>query len=283
MVTIVDAGLDLRALRHQITAGRTAAVHPYPAWAARVISQHLEVMATYTEWVARDFRARKQDLGELQRAAEDAPAGERRRLLDQIWRTIDALPSVDDYLRGRPDPSDALRIAPLPSWPRYTRSYERTLTLMTEGALTPGTAYEALRKHMRPSRARTRRLDSMVADLREWARREPHEPDDIILMYEAGADGDRIAALAAAQEFPSPELYDIVCDAIAHSRSAFEQYHALVAADELSATLNGDPRGRALRVFLEHQLRRNRNLRGDSVRSQLAERIVSFLDLPRGT
>jgi hypothetical protein len=279
MVAIVDAGLDLRALRHQITAGRTAAVHPYPAWAARVITRHLDIMAAYTEWVARDFRARKQNLGELQRIAEEAPEGERQLLLDDIWHTIEALPSVDDYLRGRPEhaEAEARLLVPPPGWQRYVRSYERTLKLMTEGALTPGAAYEALRKHMAPGHGRTWRLDDMVADLREWARGEPHAPDDIMLMYYAGADGDRIAALAATQEYPNPELFHIVCDAIAHSRSAFEQYHALIAAQELSATLSDDVSRRRLRGFLEQQLRRNRHLRSGAERSELAKSIMSIL------
>jgi hypothetical protein len=112
--------------------------------------------------------------------------------------------------------------------------------------------YERLRSSLPPGDERTFFMTRIVVEARAAAG-ELHLPEDDARRYfEAGTEGKRIIALAIAQADPSAVLFDIVSEAIANSRSAFEQFHALRALDEMLYTLSPMQRRQA-RALLEQQ------------------------------
>jgi CHAT domain-containing protein len=96
--------------------------------------------------------------------------------------------------------------------------------------------YESLRSSMQSSDERTRKLSEIVAQARELGA----EVDDTSLVSTLFAAGDaqRIVALAVIQARPDVRYFEHVLDAIEHSRSAFEQYHALLAMRLMLAQLS---------------------------------------------
>lgn len=68
-----------------------------------------------------------------------------------------------------------------------------------------------------------------------------------------GNDGDRVIALAVLEAFPDPSKLDFLLDAVAHPRSPFEQYHALLAIKVLGADVPEAQRD-AVAAVLQDQL-----------------------------
>jgi hypothetical protein len=68
---------------------------------------------------------------------------------------------------------------------------------------------------------------------------DPLAASDVAGIFATGTDGNRIIALALVEANPRLANAEVLADAILDSRSTFEQYHALVAAehalDDLSA------------------------------------------------
>jgi len=96
MLAVIDAGLTLRMIKHQIYSSRGLDEPPFPDYKKLV---HLfEFMYQYTDWVTADFADRKKELSELQRQAEerDLSAQERAHRQDVVWDGIQELPSVAD-------------------------------------------------------------------------------------------------------------------------------------------------------------------------------------------
>ena len=89
--------------------------------------------------------------------------------------------------------------------------------------------YEQLREQ--PSgRERTTGMTALVQEARSAARSEQWDAESVRQLFQTGRDGMRLYALGLMEADPS--LTDIfsVIDAIDASRSAFEQYHALLVA-----------------------------------------------------
>ena len=95
------------------------------------------------------------------------------------------------------------------------------------------TAYQGLRAGMPPGVKRTQEMSRLMARARIVGRALSVKTNDIISRFETKTDGNRIVALVLSRDKPSDDLLPIVIDAIANSRSAFEQYNALLVASEL--------------------------------------------------
>jgi hypothetical protein len=104
--------------------------------------------------------------------------------------------------------------------------------------------YEGLRKTMSPSGDRTRQMTVLLYVPRRLAGAHPWTLDDIRRIWASGEDGKRLFALGLIQGDSCLAVAEVLADAIRGSRSAFEQYAALLAARE--AKLDGD----ALRTVL---------------------------------
>ena len=119
--------------------------------------------------------------------------------------------------------------------------------------------YEALRRTLPPGRERTSRLESLLLIPRRLGRTHLWTQDDIRSGWESGEDGKRLCVLALMQSQPSAADVGVLTEGICKSRSAFEQYHALLAA--LRANLEGE-RATAIRTAVASVMHRDLQPRG---------------------
>lgn len=139
--------------------------------------------------------------------------------------------------------------------------------------------YEQVRQTA-PSRDRTLRMTTLMAEARAAARATPLALIDLRHMLSSDSDGERVIALALAQDQPDPRLFDLVLSAIVDSRSAFEQYQALGAVLELVPHLSTRQRSDLL-AALDRALRDEaRGVRADTSRFRLVEAIQDTLAAP---
>jgi hypothetical protein len=95
----------------------------------------------------------------------------------------------------------------------------------------------------------------------------------------AGGEGERVAGLAVAQARPETARFALVLDTIRASRSAFEQFHGLVAARAMMPVLTPAQRqdlAAAIRAELED--RRGLGLTADTNRAVLAAELLLDID-----
>jgi hypothetical protein len=104
--------------------------------------------------------------------------------------------------------------------------------------------YEKLRREVPSSDARTAALETLVERIRELARRGRFDPGEIHAMWNSDQEGRRIAALAAMGGRLELEDPEIVLSGIASSRTAFEQFHALLLAREMLPRMDAAFRSR---------------------------------------
>lgn len=89
---------------------------------------------------------------------------------------------------------------------------------------------------------RTSRMEGLLREARALDT-DVLGPGDVASIFASGTDGSRIAALALAEADPRLATADLLIDAIRDSRSSFEHYHGLVAAEKALRHL--DPQDRA--------------------------------------
>jgi hypothetical protein len=112
--------------------------------------------------------------------------------------------------------------------------------------------YDQMRDSLPPGDERTFLMTRIVAQARALASGIRLPEDDARRYFEEGAPGMRIVALSIVQTDPSAALLDVVLSAIAESKSAFEQYHALRALDAMFPQLSPAQKRRA-RETVEQQ------------------------------
>lgn len=133
--------------------------------------------------------------------------------------------------------------------------------------------YDDLRRRKGSSRARTATMESLVRLTRDMAKGHV-TPDSVEQLFHSGSDGDRITALGLMQGNTDLANTEVVIDAISRSRSAFEQYHALLVAEALVAQDPTSPDASKLRATVEQAVRSGRFGPG-SDRSVVANRILA--------
>jgi YD repeat-containing protein len=138
--------------------------------------------------------------------------------------------------------------------------------------------YATVRSGSRAGPERTRAMEKIVADARQQAAQQEFDPGEVARWLREGNDERRIVALALMQGRKELRDADLVMDAIAHSHSAFEQYHALRLADAMVADLDADRRQQLVDVI--HRAQRSLRFRYDSDRWRLSERILDRLAEP---
>lgn len=120
---------------------------------------------------------------------------------------------------------------------RRLREQARALLGVAEPA---AAEYRRLRDSMAPGPERTRVLEELVARTRRQAERESFEPAEVLRWLREGNEEKRITALVLMRAKGELRDFEAVLDAIGHSHSAFEQYHAMLLAAEMIDDL--DPR-----------------------------------------
>lgn len=141
MLAIMDAGYELRLLRHEIQASRRVPDPPLSD-APRLVNR-ISAMLDYIAWHQNGFSKNKQRLGELQRAAErddDATGDERQQALREVWEAISGLDSVADLIADIGP--RAIPEGPV-SWVKFQADYEMAIQYLTEAALAPQAATAA--------------------------------------------------------------------------------------------------------------------------------------------
>jgi hypothetical protein len=134
MLLVIDAGFELRVIRHEIAASASVIDPPFADEFHEPIDRGLRQMYGYVDDLARDFRAHKKRLSEKQREAESyrLRAGNRADTQAAMWDELQQLWSVAD-LTGTPDspPPPAGR-----TFVSYQRTYEEVLDNIIRASLT---------------------------------------------------------------------------------------------------------------------------------------------------
>ena len=135
--------------------------------------------------------------------------------------------------------------------------------------------YWLVRRWMRPGPQRTRAMEDVVARARHLAEEQPFDPAEVARWLREGSEEKRITALAMMQAKRELRDFDAALAAIERSRSAFEQYYAMLLTAEMIDDL--DP---AQRRRLVEAIKAGRGLRfgRDTDRWQLSEDILRRLD-----
>jgi hypothetical protein len=133
--------------------------------------------------------------------------------------------------------------------------------------------YRIVRTSMHPGRERTVAMQRVVARARQLATEQQFEQAEVARWLREGTDEERVTALAMMLSNPELRDFDSVLAAIRDSRSAFEQYQALLVAEQLLPGLDHHERGR-----LAGTIRTVRDrFRRDSSRWDISERILAVI------
>jgi hypothetical protein len=153
------------------------------------------------------------------------------------------------------------------------RLREQALTTINR-AYPAAVRYEELRRTMPVGPERTAQLERIIQQGRSQAR--DFTPEQVRELFKTGEDGLRVYALGVMQGGDHLADPESIVDAIERSRSAFEQYHALVAAKQLPPDL-----GEAERHQLVTAVRRQRGeggrIKPGSKRWALSEELFRLL------
>lgn len=120
---------------------------------------------------------------------------------------------------------------------------ERRAQSLLVAASGVGSRYEQLRTTEPSGWDRTARMEQLLREARALDT-EILTASQVAGIFASGSDGDRVTALALIERNPRLATADVLVDAITNSRSAFEQYHALVAADRALDSLLDEERMR---------------------------------------
>jgi hypothetical protein len=136
--------------------------------------------------------------------------------------------------------------------------------------------YERVRREMPRGRDRTSEMTRVIAKARTIGQQQKPSPEMLRRVFD-GSEGGRVVALALASATPDRDLVDIVLDGIRNSRSAFEQYHALRAAEAFVPILSpGD--GKNLHDAIAEQMSPGGRIGDDQDRLTVAKRVLQLLE-----
>lgn len=128
--------------------------------------------------------------------------------------------------------------------------------------------YEAIRAEMPPGPDRTFRMGTLMSEVRAIAGLVGATDELVRGLYASGKDGDRVVALTLLEAEPLPQCLDIVLDGISNSRSAFEQFQALRAAEELLPLLDRADQLSLARVLADEYM----DLKGKGLKEDASRR-----------
>jgi len=113
-------------------------------------------------------------------------------------------------------------------------------------------SYEDALREIAPGRDRLLKFVELWQDARSRAKEWRIGPEELRRMFDEGSDSERIVALALMMERPELRDLELVLQAIGDSHSGFEQYRALMVAQQLIPSLT-NPQARRLREAIEEQ------------------------------
>ena len=160
------------------------------------------------------------------------------------------------------------------------RELARELVVAADGlrrrAAPVADSYEAIRRSMAKSDARTAALEAQMEQARAAARTGEFDGEEIEDLFRTGTEGERIYALAVLLEHPDLASSNLVLDGVRDSRSRFEQYYSLVLADLVEPRLAPEQK-RTLQKVLRDQTDSGL-VPADGDRGRVATRILRRLE-----
>ena len=142
--------------------------------------------------------------------------------------------------------------------------------------------YEALRLELPYSDERTFQMSSLAAEIRALPGRIPVTPQLVKERFASGSDGDRVVALTLLEAIPLEQCLDQILDGVGNSHSAFEQFQALRAAEEVLPQLGPADRRRLAEVLEAARENPANGIHQDSSRLLPIELMLEAINGPRG-
>ena len=100
--------------------------------------------------------------------------------------------------------------------------------------------YKFVRQYMQMGNERTLKMESLVARLHTLAPQANLSEDDVEYYLNSNDEGKRLAGLALVEARQDVNPFDQVLNIIKTPKSAFEQYHALLAMDKIPLLTQND-------------------------------------------
>lgn len=141
-----------------------------------------------------------------------------------------------------------------------------------------GRKYEELRSTMHPDTERTFLMSSLMAEVRAVAGNMRVTPEIVKSRLASGKEGDRVVALTLLEAVPLRECFEEILDGIGNSRSAFEQFQALRAAEEILSQLDSGERARLAECLEAELLKPEKGIDEDSSRRLPIERMLAHIE-----
>lgn len=146
---------------------------------------------------------------------------------------------------------------------------------LLEEARSLATRYKTIRATKASSWERTAQLEALLRQSHALA--ATYSPKAVRELFRSGDEGNRIIALGMMTANPDLADAEVVAQAVSNSRTAFEQYHALKAAETL-ANLRPRAEGMALvREALQQMLSSGKFEAAGSDRGNVARRVLDLL------
>jgi C1A family cysteine protease len=138
------------------------------------------------------------------------------------------------------------------------------------------TEYEQIRAQSSPGARRTIKMNQLVARVRGFAEQASYTPAEIQRIFDTGTAGNQIVATALTFMRPDPLNFGSLLEAIRNSKSAFEQYHALLAVRVMLPKLDDTQKGE-LEAVLQDGAENIKNIAQDSSREIIRVSILGML------
>ena len=145
---------------------------------------------------------------------------------------------------------------------------------LLETARSIASEYSTIRATEESGWERTARMDDLVRQASPLAKGA--SPTAVRQLFDSGDEGSRVVALGMMATDPALADIDAIQDAIRFSKSAFEQFHALRAAEALAHRHPETPGLDAIRAAVEEALA-SRRLGKDASRRHVAQQFLSRL------
>ena len=111
------------------------------------------------------------------------------------------------------------------------RALERAADIVGQRVRKTAAAYKSARGGMPAGPERTAKMDAIIAEARTDARARDLDEEEVLRLLWTGSEGARVWALAVLQDRPELATPRAVLDAVKHPDQMFDQYQALVLAD----------------------------------------------------
>jgi hypothetical protein len=151
---------------------------------------------------------------------------------------------------------------------------------LLQAARSAASKYETIRRTQGSSWERTERLDELIRHESRALSGIYGSPEAVRGLFASGDEGNRIVAIAMMSTNPSLADPTTIAEAIASSRSAFEQYYALRAAEALAIRRPQGPGLEAVRNAVRTVLSSGELSAPNSDRGNVARHVLQVLDSP---